>query len=833
GQVARALTIGNSGTGGLSWAIAEVSDEDWLNVSPLSGTVAAGSSTGVAVTFTAPLTAGVYNAVLRLTSDDPDEAVVEVPVLLTARSEPAPILTLNPSSLVETLNAGQTATRTLTIGNGGTADLVWSMAETSDVAWLSEAPLSGTLLSGESVNAAVRFDAAGLSAGAHSVQLRLTSNDPGKPVVLVQVTLIVVVEPMPNIIVNPQALTEILNPGGQVVRFVMIVNSGAAGLTWSIAETPEVAWLLVSPLSGTVVAGTDAQVVVTFTAPVTVATYTSVLRITSSDPDQSVLDVPVELEVVSEALVPDIEVTPLSVRVSMPDGNPVQPLRIANVGRAVLTWGPLRESPAVDWLLESKTNGSVPAGGTDSLNLLFDEGVPAGVYTTTLQIFSDDPDEPRVDVQITLLVCEPVSGVSFDYVPLAPSTGQLVTFTARVAAGSSPITYAWNFGDGGTAVANPAYHTFVAGGTYPVVVTVTNVCGGPLTVTHEVMVTGGIFTPTWGVELAPESASANGVQGQQLQYLLTVHNSGNMADTFDLSLAGNAWATSVTPGEVNVSPSGTRQVTVTVTISTTVADGEVDVVTVKAASRGNSSVSDTSTLTTTAVAVVYGVELGAPLDALSGAPGVLVTYTLRLTNTGNMADTFDLSLAGNAWATSVTPGEVNVPPSGTRQITVTVTISTTAADGEVDVVTVKATSRGDPSLSDSSVLTTTALAAAVYGVELGAPLDALSGAPGVSVTYTLRLTNTGNVQDAFTLAAGVSRWVTTLPSELGPLAAGAAADVLAVVQIPSGESAGASDLVTVTAASMGDSSVTSSVQLTTTVARVDYTIYLPVILKSY
>ncbi len=54
--------------------------------------------------------------------------------------------------------------------------------------------------------------------------------------------------------------------------------------------------------------------------------------------------------------------------------------------------------------------------------------------------------------------------------------GEVVTVTGT-AAGSEPIDYAWNFGDGGTDTGNPASHTYAAFGDYAVTMTASNACG--------------------------------------------------------------------------------------------------------------------------------------------------------------------------------------------------------------------------------------------------------------------------------------------------------------------------------------------------------------------
>jgi uncharacterized membrane protein len=81
----------------------------------------------------------------------------------------------------------------------------------------------------------------------------------------------------------------------------------------------------------------------------------------------------------------------------------------------------------------------------------------------------------------------------------------------------------------------------------------------------------------------------------------------------------------------------------------------------------------------------------------------MVTYTLRLANTGNVSDVLELGYAGNAWPTSVSPASVALAAGASSDVTVQVEIPSGVAAGAQDVVTVTATS---PGASDSSTLTT-------------------------------------------------------------------------------------------------------------------------------
>jgi len=118
-----------------------------------------------------------------------------------------------------------------------------------------------------------------------------------------------------------------------------------------------------------------------------------------------------------------------------------------------------------------------------------------------------------------------------------------------------------------------------------------------------------------------------------------------------------------------------------------------------------------------------------------------------------------------------------------------------------------------------------------YGVEVSAD-DAITGLPGESVVYEVTITNTGEAEDSFDLALGVSSYVSTLnATSVGPLQPGESATVHVTVQIPGDALGGDSDAIILTAASQADSSKTDSATLTTTVGQTIITIYLPAVLN--
>jgi len=116
-----------------------------------------------------------------------------------------------------------------------------------------------------------------------------------------------------------------------------------------------------------------------------------------------------------------------------------------------------------------------------------------------------------------------------------------------------------------------------------------------------------------------------------------------------------------------------------------------------------------------------------------------------------------------------------------------------------------------------------------FGLTLTPLTEARSGHPGTAVTYTLRLTNTGNTFDTFTVIASDYSWPTNAPTTVGPLAAGECASVEVTVEIPASAAGGATDTTTVTVTSQTDKTVSATVRLTTQAKF--HVLFLPCIMR--
>jgi subtilisin family serine protease len=100
----------------------------WVDVAPLSGTVAPDGTQAVEVTFDSTgLEPGTLEANLCLETNDPNNQFVVVPVTLVVEAQPSIIVT--PDALAATVFAGGATDETLTIENVGSATLDWVISQ--------------------------------------------------------------------------------------------------------------------------------------------------------------------------------------------------------------------------------------------------------------------------------------------------------------------------------------------------------------------------------------------------------------------------------------------------------------------------------------------------------------------------------------------------------------------------------------------------------------------------------------------------------------------------------------------------------------------------------
>lgn len=318
-----------------------------------------------------------------------------------------------------------------------------------------------------------------------------------------------------------------------------------------------------------------------------------------------------------------------------------------------------------------------------------------------------------------------------------------------------------------------------------------------------------------GVELIGSPQSANA--GTAVEYPVVIFNQGAVTDTYDITV-DSGWPASVSSTSVTIAPASMQIVTLTVNIPLTEATGAMDLADVTAVSQANASVNGTDTAETH-VALGVEFELFAPVTSDGGLVNTDVIYTAYITNTGIAADSYDLSLTNDlGWTVSIDQSSVTLNPGEGAELEVTVSIPS-VANGISSSTELYAESQANAGVNDSVNFVTTAEG---YEVEVFAPVTAQSTDAGTTVTYTVEITNTGAVDDSFTVSVMSSEgWPASVDPISVTLTAGSTDSVEVMVTVPMTAEGGTDDTTTVTAVSDSAPTVSDSVDLETSVNEPD------------
>ncbi len=398
------LNIRNVGSGTLKVdsVVMKHLDRPAFAVSPYAGDLYSEDTTSVVVTFD-PSELGPQENVVVITSDDPDEPVVEVPISAAdVVPEPVPGIEVDPASLSwGALAPGAQEPRVVTIRSVGTGPLTLSDVHlstgTSLDFSLTADPSPNVLEPGEEVTATVVY--APTDDVDDSGSLLIDNDDPDSP--QVEVPLDGSRDTLPDIHVDPTTLDfGSMALDATATLYADISNLGSADLNLGgLTLTGSSGFSLANDPSGSVlVPGDVTQLGVTLLVNATGA-HTGVITIPSDDPDEN----PVYINLVGlYDAVPEIEVDPLVVDFgNLPEGTVIsEGVQVRNVGGDDLTVSDLSLSGSADFSFSaSGIPGILPPGGAVTVTVTYhvsDLVADAGLLT----LLSDDGDEPVVDVAL-------------------------------------------------------------------------------------------------------------------------------------------------------------------------------------------------------------------------------------------------------------------------------------------------------------------------------------------------------------------------------------------------------------------------------------------------
>ena len=224
----------------------------WVCFDRTAGIVAPGASQDVTIELNCLRDLGpeTHTAEVVISSNDPDENPVIVPVTLQVVDAGPPDIQVTPTSFDEVLGINQIFTTSMDIGNVLSANsggvLEFEITDVVDLAtglkpeWPFAGPLAGPsdpsqlgfVNPGSSQQVAVVFDTIGLAVGRYEAEFLIANNDPDENPVTVRLAMNV---SLPDIEITPQSFAVTLDRNASTTGAFTITNNATGTLAFEIS----------------------------------------------------------------------------------------------------------------------------------------------------------------------------------------------------------------------------------------------------------------------------------------------------------------------------------------------------------------------------------------------------------------------------------------------------------------------------------------------------------------------------------------------------------------------------------------------------------------------
>jgi FtsP/CotA-like multicopper oxidase with cupredoxin domain len=483
------LTLTNVGTAAITGIVTSLTGSnpgDFVQSNTCPGTLTPGSSCTINVNF-APTAMGPLTASLRISSSAPN-----TPLIPLSGAGTAPVATVLTTSLTFTGQPLYTssAVQTVTLSNTGNAPLLnigiaMAGANAGD---FTQTNTCGSILS-QGLTCLISVTYRPTTAGPSSAIMNITGSDTLHSPIPVGLSGTGIVQMAAS--VTPTSLvfgSQLLN-SISTAQTVTLVNTGTAPLSITNITVPAGDFAISSnACTSSLAAGAGCPVTITF-GPTLMGVRTSTLSITSNDPVNPTLSVPLS----GTGIAPVNSVTPPSLLFSTPvyTTSAVQVVTVTNTGTAPMTISSIAlGGPNASQFTQTTTCGTFPAvlmaGNSCTVNVTFKPTwFGTGTMNAQLNVNVDAPATSR-SVALTGAVLMPVNTTSPP--ALTFTTSQLnVTSAAQVVTvantGTAPMTIG-SITLGGTNA--PQFAQTTTCGAFPA----TLAAGGSCTVSVT-------FKPTW------------------------------------------------------------------------------------------------------------------------------------------------------------------------------------------------------------------------------------------------------------------------------------------------------------------------------------------------
>ncbi len=399
----------------LNYTVAD--DATWLSVSPASGssTGASDKQTHTVSYDTSGLTAGTYTGHISVADAAASNSPQAITVNLTVRTAAA--IALDKTTLSPTVTVGQNA--------ADDAFQVWDTGETTlnytvsdDASWLSVTPTGGTSTgTADKQSHTVSYDTSGLTAGAYTGHISVAdasaSNSPQT------ITVSLTVQTSAGIALDKTTLSPTVTVGQDGTDDTFQVwDTGDVALNYTVMD--DVAWLSVTPASGTSTGTSDKQshTVSYDTSALIAGTYTGHITVTDASASNSPQTITVNLTVQTGPAIA-LDKTTLSPTATVGQDAVDDTFQVWDTGDVALNYTVTDDAA---WLSVAPTSGaSTGASDKQSHTVSYDtSALTAGTYTAHISIA--DPSATNSPQTITVsLTVQTGPAIALDKTTLSPT----------------------------------------------------------------------------------------------------------------------------------------------------------------------------------------------------------------------------------------------------------------------------------------------------------------------------------------------------------------------------------------------------------------------------
>ncbi len=426
GSSIRTITLTNVGGGLISWQ--GTCTQDWVQVSPGSGTIASEQSGRVMIAIDrSHLQPGPYEAQIIFSSSAGEVTLsIKIEVMPSSAGREA-VLQLTPSLLPFKNVDGSPPPQAqmITVSNSGVKPLPWHV--TANASWLSASPQSDTIASNSSEHVQISVNSSSLVPGTYEGVITFKTQGPDAAINSLRSVYV-------NLTITPGCSLQV-SPG--ILTFSSVyLQPAPRGKTIDLDASPDcthhlqwhtlshASWLSIAMPNGTTPASPKVSINTTYLTP---GVYTGSIIFNTSTGTQTLL----VTFTLGQPTTPLLTVTTSNTTLSFQSiigqhGNPpAQTIKLSNAGGGTLRWSVIATTTIGGaWLAVAPTSGKLTAHQSTSLAVQVSllKSLVAGTYNGIITISGTDQTGHAIAGNLQTL---PVTFVVQDACTLLPSSATL------------------------------------------------------------------------------------------------------------------------------------------------------------------------------------------------------------------------------------------------------------------------------------------------------------------------------------------------------------------------------------------------------------------------